>query len=137
MFYKQKYEAARAANTTLIHQMQVQHTEIRTLREENGILSEAKEKAAKAALNAANEITRLQEENNTLCEANGELKRALDLEMRQKEELDKLLCQAQRRYTCPEDCAHQANYRGCRTCTRNPHAVDKYEAADHFAACGY
>ena len=64
-----------------------------------------------------------------LMKSNGEIKRqmkAADAKIKkQKHQLD----EARRATECPADCKNRKNHNACRTCTRYPHAKDKYEVA--------
>lgn len=62
-----------------------------------------------------------------LMKANGKLKRDLDIESRQKEELSELLSEAERDAHCPADCKNIKNQDVCRMCKRHPAATDRYE----------
>ena len=99
-------------------------------------------------------IVDLKKENAALVEANGNLYRDLNQEIRQKQELSDQLIERDRelknlawreshfkaghktepRPICPDDCTHRANPGPgasiCRNCIRNPRAVDKYEVAE-------
>ena len=45
-------------------------------------------------------------------------------------ELHRQIEDAKRKTECPADCKNRKNSNACRTCTRYPHAKDKYEVAE-------
>lgn len=65
-----------------------------------------------------------------LMKSNGEIKRqmkAADAKIKkQKHQLD----EARHATECPADCKNRKNHNACRTCTRYPHAKDKYEVGE-------
>lgn len=73
------------------------------------------------------QINDLMKTNRQLERDLDQLKRALDLESRQKEELVELLAEAERDAYCPADCKNRKNQDVCRLCTRYPAARDRYE----------
>lgn len=129
-YYKIKHQEQATINHKLENICEYERTEKKRLNKENS-------KLADALRNARGEIESLNAEANDLVVTVNNLKRDLVREQAKYDELDKLLCEAQRRYVCPDDCANKANYRGCRSCTRNPHAVDKYTTTDPFDGTGY